>query len=266
MSSVFDNGGLIGRANTPTPISAKGVWSLRRQSLALREGIWPVAPIVKDGLVLYLDAANPLSYPGTGTTWSDLSPSGYDFTLSSASAFNSSGPKYMDFNGSYGGAYRSTDTAETGNITYVLATRIKESTAVYRTLTRGLAADHPVIIENGSYDMGTYDNDGGSFRDSGYNQNSLPNFGTSDWIILYFRWNAGGGYKMSYNDTPSIIRADLSGDSASQHNSGIGMLGWYQPLASQYWGDIGMFAMYDRYLTDAELSQNYEALKDRFGL
>jgi hypothetical protein len=29
--------------------------------------------IVTDGLVLYLDAANPRSYPGTGTTWYDLS-------------------------------------------------------------------------------------------------------------------------------------------------------------------------------------------------
>ena len=29
--------------------------------------------IVTDGLVLCLDAANPLSYPGSGSTWNDLS-------------------------------------------------------------------------------------------------------------------------------------------------------------------------------------------------
>jgi hypothetical protein len=28
--------------------------------------------IIRDGLVLYLDAANPKSYPTTGTTWFDL--------------------------------------------------------------------------------------------------------------------------------------------------------------------------------------------------
>ena len=28
--------------------------------------------IIEDGLVLCLDAGNKLSYPGTGTTWSDL--------------------------------------------------------------------------------------------------------------------------------------------------------------------------------------------------
>lgn len=33
--------------------------------------------IVTDGLVLYLDAANPKSYPGSGTSWYDLSGNGY---------------------------------------------------------------------------------------------------------------------------------------------------------------------------------------------
>ena len=58
--------------------------------------------ISTDGLALLLDAGNPRSYPGTGTTWFDISGSGgTNFTIN-ASAFNSSGPKYMDFNGSYG--------------------------------------------------------------------------------------------------------------------------------------------------------------------
>ena len=31
---------------------------------------------ITDQLVLYLDAANPKSYPGDGSIWYDLSPSG----------------------------------------------------------------------------------------------------------------------------------------------------------------------------------------------
>ena len=34
-------------------------------------GFYRGPQIVKSGLVLHLDAANPKSYPGTGTTWSD---------------------------------------------------------------------------------------------------------------------------------------------------------------------------------------------------
>jgi hypothetical protein len=36
---------------------------------------------VTDGLVLALDAANPKSYPGSGTTWTDLSGNGNNGTL-----------------------------------------------------------------------------------------------------------------------------------------------------------------------------------------
>lgn len=37
--------------------------------------------IVRDGLVLYLDAANPKSYSGSGTTWYDLTGNNNNATL-----------------------------------------------------------------------------------------------------------------------------------------------------------------------------------------
>jgi hypothetical protein len=48
--------------------------------------------IITDGLVLDLDATNLFSYPGTGTTWSDLSPSGNDGTLTNSPTFQSDPP------------------------------------------------------------------------------------------------------------------------------------------------------------------------------
>jgi hypothetical protein len=55
--------------------------------------------IVRDGLVLALDAADRNSYPGTGTTWYDLSPSGYTFTTTSVPTFttNNRGVSCFDF-------------------------------------------------------------------------------------------------------------------------------------------------------------------------
>jgi len=41
---------------------------------------------VSDGLVLYVDAANPLSYPGSGNTWFDLTKNGYNGALSGSAA------------------------------------------------------------------------------------------------------------------------------------------------------------------------------------
>ena len=37
--------------------------------------------IVTDSLILYVDAGNTKSYPGSGTTWYDLTKNGRDFTL-----------------------------------------------------------------------------------------------------------------------------------------------------------------------------------------
>lgn len=46
--------------------------------------------IVTNGLVLCLDAANPKSYPGSGTTWTDLSGNGNNGTLTNGPTFSSS--------------------------------------------------------------------------------------------------------------------------------------------------------------------------------
>ena len=43
------------------------------------------ASIVTDGLVLNLDAGDPASYPGSGTTWTDLSATGRNGTIFQAS-------------------------------------------------------------------------------------------------------------------------------------------------------------------------------------
>ena len=45
--------------------------------------------VVTDGLVLCLDAASKNSYPGSGTTWTDLSGNGNDGTLTNGPTFSS---------------------------------------------------------------------------------------------------------------------------------------------------------------------------------
>lgn len=55
--------------------------------------------IVTDGLVLYLDAANPKSYPGTGTTWYDLSGYGEHGTILTGVTHDSSNKGSFNFNG-----------------------------------------------------------------------------------------------------------------------------------------------------------------------
>lgn len=232
--------------------------------------------IVTDGLVLMLDAANPKSYPGTGTVWYDLSGNNNHFDIVST-AFNNGNTKYMDFNGSYGCAKKvDVDMVIDGSITAILWTRIKDSTAEWRTLFRGRSSNsnHQVIIQSGAWDIGAYNSTNGTyFTSAAYSQQSLPGYGTSQWNMLIWRWNDGSPYyNLSYNDTPSTIRGQISGING-RFNGGICSIGAYNngvqtdpSQSSQPWGDISNISLYNRFVSDNDCLQYYNTTKGRFGL
>ena len=70
-------------------------------------GVFAGPNVVEDGLMLYLDAADQKSYPGSGTTWFDLRGNGRHATLKNSSAglpsHSTNNKGYFDFtpNGSY---------------------------------------------------------------------------------------------------------------------------------------------------------------------
>lgn len=229
--------------------------------------------VVTTNRLVHLDAGDTSSYPGSGTVWSDLSGNGNNFNIV-ASAYNSSGPKYMDFNGSFGIAKNSGDISlsDATGVTYIVWTRVKNSTAEWRTLTRSYVNDHHVIIEVNNWNIGMYDNDASGFLGTGFSQQSLPNYNTSNWIAMYWRWQSSSPfYEFSYNDTPGTIRGSISNSNA-RYNRGFGSIGGYHNAnsnpssASQFWGDIAVCMVYNRRLTDAELMQNFNAYNSRFNI
>lgn len=58
-----------------------------------------VQTIITDGLTLNLDAGNPASYPGSGTTWTDLSGNGNNGTLVNGPTFDSANGGSLVFDG-----------------------------------------------------------------------------------------------------------------------------------------------------------------------
>lgn len=69
------NGGFIGAKKAVSASAASGIWALRDAQRELGAGNWPT-PTTRRGLVLELDAGNLSSYPGSGSTWYDLSGNG----------------------------------------------------------------------------------------------------------------------------------------------------------------------------------------------
>jgi len=231
----------------------------------------PQNSFITDGLILLLDATDPASYPGTGGVWTDISGNSNNFNINPA-AWNPAG--YMDFKGSYGMAKNSSDITLSGDVTYLCLTRILNSTGNWRTLTRayGSPGNHQVIVQAGGWDVGTYISNGPGFRDTGYSQQSLPGYASNSFDVMCWRWtnNDNPTYDFNVNNT----HAGSITDSAARYTIGFGSIGGYMGIGGstdpnvgdQFWGDIKFFAVYNRRLTDAEVTQNYNAMVAKFGL
>lgn len=99
------NGGIIGPKKSAGMLSANGLWRFEEEAAFVANNSWP--SVVTNGLVLFLDSSNLASYPGSGTTWYDLSPTGLNFTgtasylsaqngLSSGSAWSSASTSILN--------------------------------------------------------------------------------------------------------------------------------------------------------------------------
>jgi hypothetical protein len=230
--------------------------------------------IVTNGLILHLDAANPNSYSGSGTVWNDLSPSGYHYNVV-ASTYNNTSPKYFAFQVGGGGIAKSQNTSNPTAptaYTFMVWTRVRNSTSDWRTLMRPYSHDHHVLNQDGSWLMGSYDNDeGGAFLSSGFDQRNIPNY--PGWACLHFKFTRSTtpNWQMSWNDSAGTVRASIN-DVRSSPQAILGNLGgWGNGTTtpsdfSQPWGDIGAFYMWNRHLTAEEQNKNYLVTKNRYGL
>ncbi|MEN9622073.1 MAG: hypothetical protein RLZZ67_507 [Candidatus Parcubacteria bacterium] len=113
----------------------------------------------------------------------------------------------------------------------------------WNTLTRGVSADHQVIIQSDGQ-LGTYDNGGLGFVSSGYNMSTLaPNAG---WHHLTA---VGSGSVTSF-----YIDGVFVGSSAFKSSSQISYVGNYQGGGQQF-GTIDEVRVYTRALSAAEAKQ-----------
>ena len=215
----------------------------------------------KDAL-LYVDAGNSASYPGTGTTWTDLSGRANNATLVGSPGYTSS-PGYFTFNG-LGSNYAST-TASKFNTTYtgktvVVAARMTGFTAgTFRGLfgTNSGTRNFNTYIyspSSGVYQMHYSAGGGGGFS----NNLSLT---TNQWFVGAVTQTTGGLVTYYFNGQPAGTN---TGVTFAQYASNGGE---FVALTDNYWyGDIGVCAVYGRALSGDEIKQNFNALRTRYGL
>lgn len=231
-----------------------GIWNLN----AVYDG--RSAPMVTQGLVLYLDAAKYASYPGTGSTWSDLSGSGYNGTLNNSPTFSTDNGGYFTFNGS--NTY--VDLTGTTGLNIATTSNISISAWLYPTLSTGWRG---IVTKNRSTSThaGMWLNGlipvFGSATNGNLEATSNP-LTVNTWNNVVITQTASTNRKVYLNNS-LVATAATAGASSGTESVRIGM----STGVSEYFGGrIAQVLYYNKTLTDAEIVQNFYAFKERFGL
>ena len=219
------------------------------------------AKVVTDGLVLALDAANPRSYPGTGTTWYDLSGNGNNGTLVNGVEYNSSSNKgFLSFDGiddriTISGANESLNpVSQITMISWVKPTLLKSGwQGIFLRRTVGVY-ELWIYSDKLRYGLNT---GSGTSRSSG-------NITLSDgnWYMLCWTYD-GSTVRLYVNTQPDSTFSQTGDIPTSTSNIFVG----YSGYSSEYFnGNIGICQLYNIALSESEIQQNFDALRGRYGL
>ena len=222
--------------------------------------------IVTDGLVLALDAGNTKSYPGSGTTWTDLSGNGNNGTLENDVGYDSGNGGALSFDG--------TDDYATGNINIALGiTNVSINCWVNISTTSKKGAFLKVGGGgNSGYALGV----GNNTMDSDGNE-ILGLFTKVRWIETNASYGTGWKYVtlvLNASSVPSIyvdstLIGSYSGLTPNSPDSFyyVGRNIGDEPSGVRAFnGNIAQVSIYNRALTAEEVQQNFNALRGRFGI
>ena len=234
--------------------------------------------IITDGLVLAVDAANTKSYPGTGTTWFDLTGNGRDGTFAGS-------PTFSNQTNSFDGTTWTTFADDT-ELDFL--NRLPMTYEVFCKPTQ--------VWPNTSW-RGLIDREGLSPRD-GYTMWLSHNTSNQGWYFRLERFTAGtqigpyfyittadvvnkfhhivgtydGTYAKIYHNTvlkQTVTNTNNITNTSSTTSIGV-RRGTYQQSGftngSAFIGEIPIARIYNKALSAAEVKQNFEANRSRVGL
>jgi len=224
--------------------------------------------IVTDGLVFCVDAANPRSYPGAGTAWTDLTSENNNVTLVNGPVFDSENGGSILFDGTddYGWFNRNGGTNFDGKDEISICTWVNyQSTG---------SIDTYIMMEDrfegdANEPVRMYVSSSGTFRvdiDTGG-----ADFAETDVIVATGLWfnismTYDGSFLKHYINSNLITSTSANGniDTPIESNARW-LLGCGEIPFSRYSNTkMSLVQIYNRALSAQEIKQNYKATKGRF--
>lgn len=223
--------------------------------------------IVTDGLVLNLDAKNTRSYPGTGSTWYDLSPGARHYTIGSNVTWNSAG--YFNFTGGICTGPASNSFGFNTKVEHTIFALAKVNAtnannffswvATPNTGTETRAIQTHIPFGASFY----YDVAGCCGATQRITSATVDDDFTTAGIRCY-------GWRTRTDTTPNrqfFINAASVLDSGSNATATVTWnLTTAATIGNGWYGDLYQFIVYNRALTDDEIKQNFNAFRGRYGI
>jgi hypothetical protein len=218
--------------------------------------------IVTDGLVFAYDAGSERSYSGSGTTASNIIDSSTG-TLVNGVAFNSANGGYWEFDGTddYISIANANSPQFTANQSFTISYTLK-----LNTITGGFWAPVMKGYFSQSYGHLIINDDLLVYTDADsspeYTFNNVFTNDANKWVFITQTYDG------------NIIYLYRNGEFFGQSGTGIGFTTSTLPLyfgsngATNYYldGSMATVKMYNKALSAAEVTQNFNAQKSRFGL
>ena len=222
-------------------------------------------PIVIDGLVFAVDAANYQSYPGSGTTWNDMVGDN-NGTLVNGPTFDEANGGSIVFDGSddYVDFGNNSILKPTASMTLMVWAKGQSSGASVG-LVGTMASDRGYLIGCNTSNFYFYI----AQSSSGLVRVTSPHTDTTTTPFMLTGVFSASSFLKIYKNTSELASSTTSIPSTQYVGNSkplqIGNRG--DNLSTAYWdGDVHYTMIYNRALTSSEITQNYNALKSRFGL
>ena len=224
--------------------------------------------IVEDGLIFCLDAANPRSYDGAGTTWTDLTVNKNNGTLTNGPTFDSANGGSIVFDGTndYVACVQSFSRNQTQLTisSWVKFNNFTTSRAIYVETKNDVSSRIDLAVTTSQeIRFAGRDDDSDSFTQFAISATSLIN--TDVWYNIVGVYDPLNTNNNVYLNSVNVTLLSLNlGDGFPDTTSATQRIGNNGPNTGYMNGNIAQVSIYNRALTASEIQQNYLATKGRY--
>jgi hypothetical protein len=233
------------------------------------------APVVDGNLKLWLDAGQVASYPGSGTTWTDLSGNNNTGTLTSSPGFdNPTGSITFNGSGSSSGNTITFSGTTTGSSLGLYQNSFTVGAWVNNNITTTGASSAPVgggifsidgsPVSGGQYAI--FNRWGNIWVDFYGGGQAGPAVSSNTWYYIAHTYNYTTKQSVLYQNGVAVNTSTRAQDLVASIGSTSPRIGVYGYGGSWWNGKISSVHVYNRALSADEVAQNFNALRRRYNI